>query len=174
MPAYRFGKNPPKNDYRTLRLKKYLTSRLAAPPPAYDALSRVYSKLKTSDAPKLFPMDGNDTIGDCAIAAVAHAITVYRGLIGKQKIMREQAIVKLYYHLTGGVDSGLYGLDVMNYWRQHSVSDDKILAFASVDWRNHTHIDKPCNFSAAFGLASRCNRIASSNLKPVNRGHRVH
>src|SRR5216684_7666193 len=77
MPAYRFGKHPPQHDYRTLRLKKYLMSALAPPPPAYDVLPNVYAKLKTSDPAVLFPMDANDSLSDCTIAALAHAVTTY-------------------------------------------------------------------------------------------------
>jgi hypothetical protein len=140
---YRFGKHPPKQDYRTLRLKKYLMSSLAAPPASFDVLARVYADLKTSDPTKLFPMDGNDTLGDCTIAALAHAVTTYRGLVSKtKKIMAKQDVIKLYMHLTGGIDSGLNLLDVLNYWRKNSVSGDKILAFASVDAKNHTHVQQ--------------------------------
>src|SRR6266853_5507370 len=103
MSAHRFGKHPPKQDYRTLRLKNYLTSTLAAPPASYDALPRVYQKLNTADPTKLFPMDGNDTLGDCTIAALAHAETVYNGLVGKEKILGEKSVVKTYMHLTGGI-----------------------------------------------------------------------
>jgi hypothetical protein len=35
MPNYRFGKHPPKMDYRTLRFADYVTPGLAAPPPSY-------------------------------------------------------------------------------------------------------------------------------------------
>ena len=116
MPNYRFGKHPPKVDYRTLRFKDYLTDKIAAPPATYNILTTgVYPKLKTTDPTKLFPMDGNDTLGDCTIAALAHAETVFNGLLGKQKIMSKQAVVKLYMHLTGGVNSGLNELDVFNY-----------------------------------------------------------
>jgi len=142
MSGYRFGKHPPKQDYRTLRLKNYLTSALAAPPPSYDVLSKVYRKLGVSDPKQLFPMDGNDTLGDCTIAAVAHAITTYRGLVGKKHIMDQQAVIKLYMHLTGGIDSGMNELDVLNYWRQNTVSGDEILAYASINHNNHTHIQQ--------------------------------
>jgi hypothetical protein len=142
MPAYRFGKHPPKLDYRTLRLKTYFLPGLAAPPASFNVLTRVYAALKTSDPTQLFPMDANDTLGDCTIAALAHAITTNRGLLGTKHIMSKQAVVKLYMHLTGGVDSGLNELDVMNYWRQHAVDGDKILGFASVDPKNHTHVQQ--------------------------------
>jgi len=142
MGPVRFGKHPPKVDYRTLRLRKYLTAGLAAPPPSYDVLPRVYSRLGTDDAAALFPMDGNDTLGDCTIAALAHAITTFRGLTGTKHIMTKAAVVKLYMHLTGGVDSGLVEMDVLNYWRKTTVSGDRILAFVSIDVKNHTHIQQ--------------------------------
>jgi hypothetical protein len=142
MPNYRFGKHPPKLDYRTLRFKSYLTAQLDPPPPSVNVLTRVYAQLKSTDPTKLFPMDGNDTLGDCTIAALAHAITVYRALVGKETIMSKTAVVKLYMHLTGGVDSGLNEADVLNYWRQHPVSGDEILTYASVDAKNHTHVEQ--------------------------------
>ena len=142
MPTFRFGKHPPKRDYRTLRFRDYVTATLASPPPSLNLLSRVYDGTSTRDAATLFPMDGNDTLGDCTIAALAHAITTYRGLVGLKHIMAKQKVVKLYYHLTGGVDSGLNELDVLNYWRQNAVDKDEILAFVSIDPKNHTHIEQ--------------------------------
>jgi hypothetical protein len=142
MPAYRFGKHPPKIDYRTLRFGNYLKPSIAAPPASDNVLTRVYQKLKTKDPNKLFPMDGNDTYGDCTIAALAHAITVYRGLLGKKKIMAAQDVVKLYLHLTGGIDRGLNELDVLNDWRQNKVSGDEILAYAAISPKNHTHVEQ--------------------------------
>jgi len=142
MANYRFGKHPPKVDYRSLRLRDYLTSGVPAPPAAVNKLTQVYSKLGISDPATLFPMDGNDTLGDCTIAALAHAVTTYNGLIGKHDIMAKTAVVKLYMHLSGGVDSGLNELDVLNYWRQHKVAGDRILAYATVNPKNHTHVQQ--------------------------------
>jgi len=142
MSNYRFGKHPPKYDYRTLRLSKYLTAKLASPPPSFDVLPKVFKKLKVSDPTELFPMDGNDTLGDCTIAALAHAETVYNGLVGNKKIWNTKNVIKLYYHLSGGVDSGLNLLDVLNYWRKHAVDADKIFAFASIDVKNKKHIQQ--------------------------------
>ncbi len=142
MAAYRFGKHPPKIDYRTLRFNNYVTSALAAPPASVDNLARVYGNLGTADPTTLFPMDGNDTLGDCTIAALAHAETVYCGLVRRQHIASKPAVVKLYLHLTHGLDSGLNELDVLNYWRQHRVSGDEIIAYASIDPKNHTHVEQ--------------------------------
>jgi hypothetical protein len=140
MPSYRFGKHPPVVDYRTLRFKSYLTPKLVPPPATEYVLTRVYANLKTNDPTKLFPMDGNDTLGDCTIAALAHAVTDYSGLASKENILPKQSVVKLYMHLTGGVDSGLAELVVLNYWRQHKVSGNEIITYVSVDPKNHDHI----------------------------------
>ena len=138
--SLRFGKQAPKRDYRTLRLKKYLTAKLPAPPPLYDALPEVYSNLKINNPKALFPMDGNDTYGDCTIAALAHAVTLFRGRIKRKKIWPVKEVLKLYFHLSGGVDSGLAELDVLNYWQSNKASGDQILAYATIDRRNQTHI----------------------------------
>ena len=140
MPNHRFGKHPPRIDYRTLRFRSYLTAALAPPPPSENVLTRVYAKLGIDDPTVLFPMDGNDTYGDCTIAALAHAETTYRGLLGDRHIMGRPAVVKLYFHLSGGVDSGLNELDVLGYWSKHRVSGDKIVAYVAIDPRNHTHV----------------------------------
>jgi hypothetical protein len=135
----RFGKHPPKLDYRTLRLADYLTDQIPLPPQSADVLPRVLAGLK-ADVPALFPLDGNDRIGDCTIAALAHAETVYAGMVGRHHVPSQNVVVKTYFHLTGGVDSGLACLDVLNYWRQHSVSSEKIAAFARIDPHNHIHV----------------------------------
>lgn len=142
MKAYRFGKHPAKHDYRTLRFKDYLTPKLAPPPVSYNVLTQVYKNLKTSDPLTLFPMDGNDTLGDCTIAALAHADTVYNGLVKQKKIIPKPTLVKLYMHLTGGVDSGLNELDVLNYWQSNPVDGDQALAFMSIGVKDHTHIQQ--------------------------------
>lgn len=142
MATYRFGKHPPKQDYRTLRLKKYLTASLAAPPASFDVLARVYGKLNIADPAELFPMDNNTRYGDCTIAAAAHAITAYCGLVGKKKIMDSPEVIKTYLHLTDGIDSGLNALDVLNYWQSKGVFGEKILAYASIDAKTHTHVEQ--------------------------------
>jgi hypothetical protein len=74
---------------------------------------------------------------------LAHADTVYNGLVAKPaKIMAQQDVIKLYEQMTGGVDSGLNELDVLNYWQSNGVNGDKILAFTSINPKNHTHIQQ--------------------------------
>ncbi len=87
-------------------------------------------------------MDGNDTLGDCTIAAMGHAITTYNGLIGERKIPARQSVVKLYTHLTGGPDTGLNELDVLNGWRQNKELGQEILAFVSIQPKDHIHVQQ--------------------------------
>lgn len=183
MMMIRFGKHPPKHDYRTLRFKTYLTDAVAQPPASLNILTRVYGNLGISDATKLFPMDGNDTIGDCTIAALAHAETVYHGLLGKQKLMAQQAVVKLYYHLTGGIDSGMNELDVLNYWRAHKVASDEILAYVKIDPHNHIHVQQAIQLFGGvylgFQVQQNCLQEFNSGQpwtpgKLTNDGHAVY
>jgi len=141
MPQYRFGKHPPKSDYRTLRFNSY-SANLPAPPPSDSKLPVIYQKLGVNDPSKLFPMDGNDTLGDCTCAALAHGITAFNGLVGAKKIMTPAAVEKVYFHLTGGIDSGLEELTVLNYWQSNAVDGEKILAFVKIDPKNHTHVQQ--------------------------------
>ena len=122
--------------YVPITSKTILKPGIAAPPASDNVLDTVYQNLKIKDPGKLFPLDGNDTIGDCTIAALAHAITVYRALLKTKKIMTQAAVEKLYYHLTGGPDTGLNELDVLNYWRANPVAADEILAYVKIDPKN--------------------------------------
>jgi hypothetical protein len=106
----------------------------------------VYAKLGVRDPKALFPMDGNDALGDCTCAGLAHAITTYNGMIGTRKIMSKPEVEKVYFHLTGGVDSGLNELDVLNYWQSTAVDGEKILAFVKIDPKNHTYIQQAIHF----------------------------
>ena len=152
----RFGKHPPKIDYRTLRLKKYLLSCLAPPPDTYSSLDKVYANLGVNDPTVLFPMDGNSDLGDCTIAALAHAITIYQGLIGTSEIMSQDDVVKLYMQLTGGVDSGLNELDVLNYWQSNPVEGDEVIAYVSVDPKNHMHVQQALSMFGCLYIGFQC------------------
>ena len=105
-------------------------------------------------------MDGNDTKGDCTIAGAAHAITIFRALIGQRVIMSANQVLSLYRKLTGGPDTGLNELDVLNYWRKSGVNGEKILAHVSIDPKNHTHVKQAVELFGAvyigFQVQANC------------------
>lgn len=141
----KFGKLPARHDYRTLRFSAYVTPQLPKPPEQFTVLTEVYKNLKNNNPAEVFPMDGNDKYGCCTIAALAHADTVYNGLIEKKKIAPEKDVLKVYFRLSGGMDTGLVVLDVLSYWRKHNFSGDKILAYVSIDSKNYTHVKQAIN-----------------------------
>lgn len=79
---------------------------------------------------------------NCTIAALAHAVTTYEGMVAKREVMSEAAVRKLYFKLSGGVDSGLDMLAVLNYWQSHTirVPSERLLAFVKVNPHNHAHV----------------------------------
>jgi hypothetical protein len=183
MSNLRFGKQPAKQDYRTLRFKSYILPSLAAPPASFNVLTSVYQKLSVSDPATLFPMDGNDTFGDCTIAGLAHATTVYDGLLGKQKVMPTKSVENLYFKLTGGQDSGLAELDVLNYWSSHKVYGSDILAYVSIDPKNQSHIQQAIQLFGGVYLGFQVQQNAQADFfahKPwtpgtlTNDGHAVY
>jgi hypothetical protein len=183
MTKYRFGKHPARRDFRTLRFKNYLTAAVAAPPAQFDVLAVVYKNLGVSNPTALFPMDGNDQYGDCTMAAAAHAITVYNGLTKAKVIMDQAALVKQYFQLTGGVDSGLDEMKVLNFWQSTGIDAEKILAFVSIEPKDHAHVQQAIQLFGGVYLGFQVQANAQQdfeNKKPwtpgklTNDGHAVY
>lgn len=141
----RFGKLPALNDFRMLRFAHYANkSTLPDPPPAVNLVEHVETVHQgdVDDVPTIFPMDANDQYGCCTIAAVVHAVTVYRALIGERVIPDEADVTKTYFHLTGGVDAGLPMLDVLNHWRKTPIGGEQIEAFVSLNPHDHWQVQQ--------------------------------
>lgn len=136
----RFGRLPIKSGQgkKNLLFKNY-TENLPIPD-SINNLITVSQKLGITDIPTLFPMDGNDTYGDCTIAGLAHLTTIYKGLTGILDIPATTNVTALYFQLTGGQDSGLNELDVLTYWQKNNPFDDTAVAFVSIDPLNHNHV----------------------------------
>jgi hypothetical protein len=132
-----FGKLAPREDPRTLKLSHYLLPDLSPPPEHYNALPRAEEGAKQYDPMQLFPMLGNDRYGDCTIAAAAHAETLWNSYLGKRRKPSRATVIREYFDMTGGDDTGLVMLDVCNRWRQKGITGERILAFAGVDRRKH-------------------------------------
>jgi len=119
----KLGKLPVKLDNRTLRFARYMPDKLPAPPTKIDHCSKVIS----------WPMYANDELGDCGPAGAAHQIQAWSMYSGRAYIQPSVSAVKTaYFAITGGADTGVYLLDMLNYWRKTGISSDKIEAFASI------------------------------------------
>ena len=151
----RFGKLPAKADYRTLLFSNYLRDDLPLPPPMMSQRVRVCANLGLPTE-TLFPMDANDEMGNCTIAAAAHGLTIYHGMVKETHIPTTQSVVKIYKGLTGGDDSGLYLLDVVKYWRSTGIEDSKIFAYTKVSKYNHTHVKQAINIFGGVMLGFQC------------------
>lgn len=119
----KLGKQQPKNDPRTLMFAAYKTPDLPEPPAIVDYFSEVTT----------WPMFRNDQWGDCTCAAAGHMIETWTAQVGTLVVPDETVIEQLYIPNTGTDDTGRVEIDVLNYWRQNGVGNDKITAYVSVD-----------------------------------------
>jgi hypothetical protein len=120
----RLGKKPVKYDSRTLRFAKYLVpSKLPPLPSKLDHYSQITN----------WPIDGNDTKGDCVLAACAHQIQQWtKYATGVENAPSESQVVALYNQMSP-YDDGLVILDTLNIWRKTGLWNHKIDAYARLD-----------------------------------------
>lgn len=125
----KLGKKEPKKDLRTLRLARYFTTTLPAPPD-----SCAWSLMLPD-----WGMMANDALGDCTIAGCGHAIQTWTEVINQRITIPDADIIK-YYSLWDGyvvgdpsTDNGGIELDVLNQWRQQGLNGHQLLAYAAVN-----------------------------------------
>lgn len=125
---FHLGKHVPRHDSRTLRFAKYI-AKLPAPP----AVESWYTAVPS------YPMDGNDSVGDCTIAGAAHMIETwtYNESPPTKEDFSTQDCLNDYYALTGGPDTGLDLLTVLQQWQGaglswHGGNPDVIAAYTQL------------------------------------------
>ncbi len=136
----KLGKLPPKLDPRTLRLAKYLSADLPAPPDSVDWTAGI----------KDWGMLGNDVLGDCTVAAVAHAVQVWMANVGWpwDPSVDAAEVIKYYSWWAGynpadpSSDQGAVELNILNDWRKMDYAGHKLLSYADPDPLNHTHVQQ--------------------------------
>lgn len=128
------GRLPSRHDPRQLMLAKYLrAAALPTPPPAYDLTTAVPS----------WPMYGNDRLGDCTLAALAHLIQGWTANASLE-VTPNDSVVEEGYWLTGTppsttgqaggpTDDGRVETDVLSWWRNTGLAGDKITAYVALD-----------------------------------------
>lgn len=150
---YKLGKHHPVPDPKALKMARYLSPSILPTLPAHVNWG--------AQVPQ-WPMYGNDTIGDCTIAAAAHmeGLWSFRES-GSELIVPEDEITKAYTGVSGYIpghedtDNGANMTTVLNYWIGTGIGGSKAYSYAACSARNRTHI-KAATFlfgSCYVGLA---------------------
>ncbi len=133
-------------------LKVYAHGRLPAPP-EQRPVPAVGDWLMLGNGPDpTLTAHGSVPVGDCTIAAAAHAVMAANAEVGTSDPTPDanQAVAQ-YLALTGGADTGCVEADVLTAWQQHGLFDgNRIAAFAPVD---HTSLLDVHQAVAAYGFA---------------------
>jgi hypothetical protein len=137
----KLGRQPKRNDPRTLLLSAYLPSSLPAPPIKVD-----WSKGQTSWGEYL-----NDSLGDCTIAGVAHLIQTWAINSSKALTFADNDVLKYYIEWDGynpkdsKTDQGGNELDVLNKWRTTKFNGHILHAYAATNVHNIQEIKTGIN-----------------------------
>jgi hypothetical protein len=133
----KLGRKTIKTDTRTLKLARYLTASLPAPPPAVDWTRGATSWGMMLNGPDPSnPPSAPDGLGDCTIAGVAHAVQVFTSNTGTMVTVSDATIASYYEQWDGYVagdaetDNGGCELDVLNDWKKAGFAGSTLLGFA--------------------------------------------
>lgn len=132
---FKGGRNrpqPAKPHLRYAKLRHPAPAPRPKPPVSFDWVTPV-----PEDA---WGMQGNDSVGDCTCAGVAHK-RIGDCFVNQAKTLKVDAsqTLKFYSAITGysvddpDSDQGALCQDVLNYWRKRGFLGEKIVAFAKVD-----------------------------------------
>ncbi len=141
----KLGRKAIKTDTRTLLMANYITPTLPPAPPSKD-----WMQGQTS-----WGMMLNDSLGDCTIAGVGHAVQVWALNTAAQPTTVEpipdQTILSYYEKWDGynpadpSTDQGGIELDVLKDWKKAGFSNHKLIAFVDPSVGNITEIRQSIN-----------------------------
>ena len=138
---FKLGRNRPPIK-RKMLLRDYRTSvALPTPPPACSYAAKA--------ATSLSQVYLNDQLGDCVIAAMAHAVGVFTGNAGLPPAQFTPAQITALYSAIGGyvpgdesTDNGCDERTAMAYWQQHGApaGSHQITGWVSIDGTNAARV----------------------------------
>ena len=126
--------------YKTGRLKEtrstvlkdlevYATAPLPTPPPTWE----VPMQKQVSAGLPVYPIDGNQRIGDCTIAGLDHCNRAFSALFNEPYTPpSEKALEAKYFGFTKGQDTGLNEEFVLSTWHKEPIFGTQIAGFAPV------------------------------------------
>ncbi len=137
----KLGRKAVKTDTRTLKLARYRTEALPAPPPERDWTRGVTD----------WGMMLNDSLGDCTIAGCGHAIQVWSLNEATEETVDDTDIEEAYSEWDGYVpgdpstDQGGVELDVLTDWRNDGFAGHELVGFAAANVANLFEIREAIN-----------------------------
>ena len=137
----KLGRKAIRTDTRTLRLAKYLTASLPPAPPAKDWTKGIAS----------WGMMHNDTLGDCTIAAAAHAVQIWSANTASEVTVPDTQVLHYYEKWDGykpgqpNTDQGGVELNVLTRWQKEGFYKHQLLAFADPAHANLDQIRQAIN-----------------------------
>lgn len=141
MANFKLGRKALQIDSRTLRLSKYFTETLSPPPVSVD-----WTKGITD-----WGMMLNDSLGDCTIAGVGHAVQIFTVNASSEVTVPDSTILDYYEWWDGYVDGdpstdqGGVEIQVLNKWRKKKFWGHKLLAYADPLVSNLTEVRQAVN-----------------------------
>lgn len=134
-------------------LGTYATGKLPAPPASVRVPATRY------------PLDGNDTYGDCTMAGVAHLIAAWNTDVNMHdEIPTSVDVVETYFHLTDGQDSGLNEQFVLETWRRVGLFGHHLAAYAPVHYQNIVELHQAVAFYGGAYLGIACPESAQQQF----------
>jgi hypothetical protein len=137
----KLGRKAVITDSRTLRLAKYISTGLPAPPPAKDWTKGIVN----------WGMMLNDKLGCCTIAAAAHAVQVWSANTASEVTVPDAQVLQYYEQWDGykpsdpSTDSGGVELSVLTNWQKSAFGTHKLIAFADPAYANLEQIRQAIN-----------------------------
>ncbi len=137
----KLGKLAPKPNSKTLKFSKYLKADALPAPP-----TKVFWEYKIP-APT-WGMFGNDTVGDCTCAAMAHMLMNWTAHTGSIVIPTDADVLKAYSAISGydpvsgANDNGAAMTDVLAYWQSTGLAGHKIDGWVQIDHTNYKQVQQ--------------------------------
>jgi hypothetical protein len=174
MHRFKLGVKAFKTDSRSLKLERYLSPKLPAPPASCD-----WSKGITEFGMMLNGPDSNnppgspDGLGDCTIAGVAHAIQVLTANASSEITVPDSTVLKYYESWDGYVlgnpntDNGGVELDVLNDWRKQTFAGHELLAYVDANPHNLISVKRGISlFGGAYIGLTVTNQVMNNSGNP--------
>ncbi len=139
--SMKLGRLPTRLDHRRLQLARFLPAQLPAFPDSIDqSISATRGKFTN------WGMLANDSLGDCTIAGVGHAVQLYCHRGWGEVEVTDPEVISYYSKWCGynsgdpNTDQGGVEPDVLDSWRQQGFNGHFLKAYADPVARNMDHV----------------------------------